>query len=1306
VIKTLESEEANMRKAHEHSLQENQVVHIQLVQQEEQVEGLCATMVRLEHFFMDNERAFRQREEAFKQKVADNDIALAKSKEEGLRLGQQVVDIQRKMDSTVTVMEELQTHMQLQQTTHKVQINELLRKWQKEWEVKYAFELRALEEKYESSRAEIESMRIAQIRQLEIDYDAKLKALRDESERELRLSRYQNKQDMDEFKKECQRDKEAFLQTQGEVLTNLQVELQKSENKVLLKTQSCVALEEMLQRQAEEKSNLEQIWSKRLHESEKKWTSEVVALGEQIERLGVNAKVLEKENSVLKRTVEMSKTSLRGQFEQFTVFESEEKMYRSQRDAFQNTIKDLEAELSVSRDENAVLKSEILILQQDLHSVTSLNKELDEKFKVLHTERLVQGEQLEEVEQKRLKTETCCLQTIGGLKSQIATLESSNNELQQQLETAIQKRKTTQHELVCTVAALDRVKDQLHSVEGLLSAKRIAGMTVRRERDEALLACKKVEQEQENLRQMTRDLVLSLREAEHSAMFRMISQMDDLERQLQGIWEANQTQVEEFRSQRVAHMQLALQYTSALRDFASRERMLEEKIVEVEQAQAEQKREFDRRMESKEFQHNQNLQRAHQKIAQMEVLVQQEKIGRDADFKAFYEEGKKHLYDLQERDAVNDELKQALARSEEDCKSKTTAIANMEKKFRDLREMADTRIRTVADEGREVTMERDSLKESCGTLLADVDKLSASRDTLQRELDTCHSQLRACKAEVVGLKSHQQEQLMCYINLEKEASMTEKQLEEMRKESTSRMHSLAEAERLLTSHQQREMQLQSEILLLKEQLKAVEDHSRAESVQRGILESSCQQLQSDLEEANRATEKRQKVYAQLLTSRSASDVDPYGKDERPDDQGSGDTIPDLDRSLVRLISENSDYRRSESELRQQLAAFDSIVTLIEKRFAYLKISSFLHVCFLSWKLVCHSGQQISGFENVHCAEKDIVSEGSIEMKVPDVRSIPSLEMANRYQQQVLSLRSRPMTMTFSGAVHVRVRLRFLNSVILNWRLYMMQRLQILAIIRTVIERQNANIKRRAFQNLAHHKYYQREISAAGYALKRLVPHFLLQICIRRWLHEVDRSARHRMIMMQMEVRWTQASMKKTIACVRRNRTVSRDYRKLKAHLQKTNLEIILQSWWLLSRTQTIGAKFLRAGEKRMNRMTTVAVNVTGAAANVIAFVNPAVALGTFTGPSSSPADLNSQVHQNSSVLQSTDVCFEEERSDSNISTARSEPSPVKPDPETRHELPDPDTLFQDQDANSDHSVDDMLPLFDPGAHWCLSPSPP
>lgn len=70
-------------------------------------------------------------------------------------------------------------------------------------------------------------------------------------------------------------------------------------------------------------------------------------------------------------------------------------------------------------------------------------------------------------------------------------------------------------------------------------------------------------------------------------------------------------------------------------------------------------------------------------------------------------------------------------------------------------------------------------------------------------------------------------------------------------------------------------------------------------------------------------------------------------------------------------------------------------------------------------------------------------------------------------------------------------------------------------------------------------------------------------------------------------------------------------------MKKGELLVIVQEWWLHSRTQTMGAKFLRAGEKSVNRVTGAAVNVTGAAANVISYVNPL--LGTWSSPFSSPA---------------------------------------------------------------------------------------
>ena len=69
------------------------------------------------------------------------------------------------------------------------------------------------------------------------------------------------------------------------------------------------------------------------------------------------------------------------------------------------------------------------------------------------------------------------------------------------------------------------------------------------------------------------------------------------------------------------------------------------------------------------------------------------------------------------------------------------------------------------------------------------------------------------------------------------------------------------------------------------------------------------------------------------------------------------------------------------------------VTLIEERFCFLvfKFQAF----FLIWKLVCHRGQQISGFANVHCAVKDTASEGSVKMKVSE--AVPGVILRLKWQ---------------------------------------------------------------------------------------------------------------------------------------------------------------------------------------------------------------------------------------------------------------------------------------------------------------------
>ena len=100
---------------------------------------------------------------------------------------------------------------------------------------------------------------------------------------------------------------------------------------------------------------------------------------------------------------------------------------------------------------------------------------------------------------------------------------------------------------------------------------------------------------------------------------------------------------------------------------------------------------------------------------------------------------------------------------------------------------------------------------------------------------------------------------------------------------------------------------------------------------------------------------------------------------------------------------------------------------------------------------------------------------------------------------------------------------------------------------------------------------------------------------------------------------TKVSIKGAISCLRRHKALSREIRKFKKNLINSKLLAIVQAWWLHSRTQTVGAKFLRAGEKSVNRVTGAAVNVTGVAVSAISYVNPANVLGAWSSPFSSPA---------------------------------------------------------------------------------------
>jgi hypothetical protein len=90
----------------------------------------------------------------------------------------------------------------------------------------------------------------------------------------------------------------------------------------------------------------------------------------------------------------------------------------------------------------------------------------------------------------------------------------------------------------------------------------------------------------------------------------------------------------------------------------------------------------------------------------------------------------------------------------------------------------------------------------------------------------------------------------------------------------------------------------------------------------------------------------------------------------------------------------------------------------------------------------------------------------------------------------------------------------------------------------------------------------------------------------------------------MGIRWTRFSLINAVADLRRHRLSAREFRKFVKTLRRKQLTTLVDAWFLHSRTQTIGAKFVRAGTKGVIRVTGAAANVTDAAVSAISFVNP------------------------------------------------------------------------------------------------------
>ena len=452
------------------------------------------------------------------------------------------------------------------------------------------------------------------------------------------------------------------------------------------------------------------------------------------------------------------------------------------------------------------------------------------------------------------------------------------------------------------------------------------------------------------------------------------------------------------------------------------------------------------------------------------------------------------------------------------------------------------------------------------------------RDCMRQGLKVCRLRLDACQLELAQITAEATQQSIALQTFEEVAANAERELEVMKKECkwnedalAATKHKLSDIKALHEDARKHDdlalAQAQKDLDNVRSQLSGVVQQSHVQATERETLETLCKTLKNDLVDANRAREERDKTKSALLpaqmsswsptlesasTQHDAHDPDVYasssivqaslraisGEGLFSSDQDK--KMRELQRSLTRVVSENGDYRRSESSLKQQVSVIDTALILLEQRLEHLARWSLCHVGLLRWRLLRRSSLSHPGgssspttdlphareclnasidssaasqvAESVSNADDGVQYESGL-MQMPqsymaqfsNVYSDVALrDKADRFQEHVAILRARQLTLT--GIVKVRIRLRGMSTVLVNWRLYMIKRLHCHAVTRSVLERGRGKLKRFAFDILSDQNAYKAALVIAASAMALLVPRVLLKQVLGRWLHEVDRSS--------------------------------------------------------------------------------------------------------------------------------------------------------------------------------------------------------
>ena len=1024
-------------------------------------------------------------------------------------------------------------------------------------------ELLQLEAKHES---DLQSMQVA--------CTAKLDGLRDEHLRESRLRMNESRRKMDELKVTALHEKEFAVRAEKEALslqlaaehdtvsqlkqqlTGLEFELREAQEKATAKKQACVALEDSLQRKSEEVTRLQR--EQMSVESSRKGSQELQQSCDELQQL------LDAKSAALEAAHRTSAAELEDA-KQTCLWEMQQaKLERS------GEIQSLKEEVQLLKETVAQLRQEkeylASVVEKSKCSLRDQWQEVEEvrrlgevrqaaENKALKVELAGRREDCESLQKELLRTQECCMGLEDAKREAMEACSKKQAELEL-MESSLQQAQT----------GLAASEEECRKSEVLLKESR-ESVRILQVSEKHLSAAKAAAHDKldklvvegrrnDALKQKLREFVGVMKELKEVGFARLQRQLEEAEEELSLVKETCWGQMQELVAAAAARNKLRFELEAAKHDSIAKERVLKDRLAAAAQEHAHQAVRREKMLHQKNVQHTAEIQQRDDRLQSVTNQAAEEQQSQQARIEALQKTETACLGRIQDLDNTIAELRGEVRRRGEAINTKESEVRAMLEAARSAGESATLKLKDAKDAAWQVEMERDLLKESCSQLLDRESAYTCEIDELRGEVearraaelkwqDVQEQKVRECDLQLSELGQK------CWAaGVERDAMRQE--LEASREEALRLRDTVSSLQADSVEALQEFRTVQEECQAHKERLVDLEGSLRIITSRQSLAQQRHVAHMAD-SETLRAPEAGDicGLYSSSSVARSSfGQVGLMGAFSNDNDRKQRE----LERSLTRLISEACDFRRRESSLRRQVILLDKLLVLTEGRLVRLQDDRFFSVVFAGWRdLLSSSGAVIQGDQN------------------DEVEDADGLEFA-------------------ASSEHVPVRTQ--------------QHTDMLEYSVNPV----AKLKRRSFQVLAAQPAYSAALQRAGAAVQRLAPRLLLQQMLKRWLCEVDSSCRRRMIMMHMGIRWTQVSLQNAVADLRRNRLVARSVRKLATSARRKQLTALVQGWFLHSRSQTIGAKFLRAGEKSITRtgaaVTGAAANVTGAAVSVLSYVKP------------------------------------------------------------------------------------------------------